>query len=91
MSRRVHRAPLAVASDGTVLVNATEFDGEKTEELLEIAVRERGRVFIGVELEPEEVKRILARGEDGLAEAAARVVGARQRKLPASGRRAERT
>ena len=81
MSRRVHRAPLAVASDGTVLVNVTEFEGVKApEELLEIAVRERGRVFVGVELEPKEVESILGRLEHCTAEAAAVVVGARQRR-----------
>ena len=81
MSRRVHRAPLAVASDGTVLLNVTEFEGVKRpEELLKIALREEGRVLVGLELEPKEVKTILARLEHCTAEGAAVVVAARQRK-----------
>ena len=80
MKRKTHRAPLALSSDGSVLLNATEFHGAKpAAELVEIALQQRGRVFIGVELKPKEVKVILDRLEHSTAEAAARIVARRRR------------
>ena len=80
MSRRIHRAPLALASDGTVVLNLSEFDGPRSlEAFLDKALAQKGAVFIGVELTPAEVRRVLARLDDGSQEAAAYVAGGRQR------------
>jgi len=81
MSRTIHRAPLAVTSDGTVLVNVTYLDATRDlRRLLEHALRERGAVFVGLVLTPAERKR-LAWFLDGPAkEAAARVRRPRRRR-----------
>jgi len=80
MSRRTHRAPLALASDGTVLVNLAEFDGPRSlEAFLEKAMVQKGAVFVGVQLTPAELRRVLSRVGDGCTEAAAYVAGARQK------------
>jgi hypothetical protein len=78
---RVHHAPLALASDGTVLVNIAHFDGpHSTAALLALALKQPGPVFIGVVLSQEELEGALLRLSHGHAEAAAYVVGARQRR-----------
>ena len=81
MSRRVHRAPLALYSDGSLLLNLAEFDGARSPAaLLERALEQEGAVFIGVQLSSAEVQRVLARLDDSYAEAAAYLAGGRQRK-----------
>ena len=78
---RVHYAPLALASDGSVLVNLAHFDGpHSTSALLALALKQPGAVFIGVVLTNDEVADVVARVSHGHAEAVAYVVGARQRK-----------
>jgi len=73
MSRQVHRAPLALTSDGTVLVNVAEFDGRRDlAELLRKARSTRGRVFIGVEVDGREVALIATEAAGGVAEGVAR-------------------
>ena len=55
MNARLHSAPLAVASDGSVLVNAVEFDGEvDMAAVMERAIKQSGTVFIGVAVTPAE-------------------------------------
>ena len=62
MSRRIHRADLAVSSNGTILLNVAPFaTGLGVEALVELALAQPGEVFIGVSLLPHEV-RALARG-----------------------------
>lgn len=81
MSRQVFAGPLAVASDGTVLINATEFIGRKSPaRLLQAVLEERGQVFIGVTVSPAEARLMLDFLADGTVEAAGRVVGRRQRR-----------
>ncbi len=78
MSQKVSDAPLAVASDGTVFVNVTHYRGvQAVEELVALAIEEKGEVFIGVGLDADEAKHVLRRLEDGAAEAVAYVLGAR--------------
>jgi hypothetical protein len=85
MSRRLHRAPFALASDGTVLVNMTEFDGPRSlAALLNKATEQKGRVFVGVQLTPAEIRWVLARLDEGCQEAAAYVAGGRQRRAAAA-------
>jgi len=81
MSRKIHRAPFALASDGTVLVNLTEFDGPRAlDSFLRKAMAQKGAVFVGVQMAPAEVRRVLARLDDGSQEAAAYVAGGRQKR-----------
>lgn len=56
MSRAIHRAPLAVTSDGRVILNVCELGGPlDSRRLLERALRTRGALFLGVVLTSHEV------------------------------------
>ncbi len=79
MSRRIHRAELALASDGTVLLNLTTLvDDSDVDALLEIAKEEKGRVFIGVELDNGEAATLLRRLQNGVGDGVGKTVGARR-------------
>lgn len=79
MSRRIHSAPFALASDGTVLVNIAEFDGSRSlESIVERARAQPGPVFIGTPITARELRELLVRLEHGYREAGACIVGARQ-------------
>jgi hypothetical protein len=82
MKSRIHRSPLAVTSDGTVVANLAHFDNLKD---VQTAVRRALRlgrlVFISVALTPEEVAFILKRIDDSGADALAWLLGKDQRKF----------
>jgi hypothetical protein len=60
VSRVIHRAPLAVTTDGTVRVNLATFDAPKhIDTLVKLAAAQPGAVFIGVALTPAEVAHLL--------------------------------
>ena len=81
MSARLHRAPLAVASDGSVLVNLAHFDGvASVADAVEKAVNAQREVFFGVVVTTEELHRIvLPRVAQAAREAAAYVAGGRNK------------
>lgn len=59
MSRRIHRAELAVTTSGAVLLNVVTIDGTRDlAELLKLAASQRGELFVGVVLAPSEVRRL---------------------------------
>lgn len=82
MSRRLHRAPFALASDGTVLVNVAEFDGvNDLAAALRRAGTEGGAVFVGVPAKPDEMADAVRHLGHGFREAAhVVIVGPRQRR-----------
>ena len=80
MSRVIDRAQLAVTSDGDVLLNVARFDvPKKVEEVVRMALRQRGAVFIGVALSPTEVRRLLDEAAMLQPNATGPMVGRRQR------------
>ena len=81
--RKVHPDPVAVTCSGDVLVNAAHFDDVDTlEDVLEVAKKEKGHVFIGFVVAQDELRLISDRVHDACREGAAFVVGKRQRKQP---------
>ncbi len=83
MSRVIDRAPLAVTSDGDVLLNVARFDEPKTvEEIVRLAIRQRGAVFIGVALSPAEARRLLDEVAMVLPNVTAPMEAQRQRRTP---------
>ena len=81
MKPRLHSAALAVASDGTILVNAAHLDGEPAHDpnaLLARALADGGAVFIGVSAGPASAT-VLRLLDDRAAEAACLVAGQRRR------------
>lgn len=73
--------PLGLLSDGTVIVNVREFFGDPVPDLLALVPRVRGRIFLGVPASSAEARLALRRLQEGHREAAAYLVGARQRTL----------
>jgi hypothetical protein len=60
LSRRIHRADIALTSDGDVLLNVVALDAPLTlDGLIREAARQRGAVFVGVVLGPQEVRRLI--------------------------------
>lgn len=81
MSKTIHEAGLAVTLDGTVLVSIAQFTRKKNpKKLLRLALAEEGDLFIGVALNEVEQGLTLMRLDNDAAEAAAKVVGERQRR-----------
>jgi hypothetical protein len=79
--RSISLAPFALSSDGRVVVNTAALDGPITPKaLLERALREPGRLFVGVELSSVEVAAVMSRAREVLDEAAAYAAGARRRR-----------
>lgn len=79
VSRRINVDALAVTDRGKVVVNVALFDVARLpERLLQLGTRQRGRLFIGLELSAGEGNRVRQHVGHGYAEAAAFVVGRRQ-------------
>ena len=75
---RFSRAPFAIATDGSVLVNVAQLVVEDdVEAIIEEARKHKGPIFVGVPLSRDEVKTALRALDDAAAEIAARVGGAR--------------
>jgi hypothetical protein len=74
-------APLAVTSDGALLVNAAHLYGGATAgELLKRALADGATVFVGVVLDDGDRKVAVARMTEAAGETAAWVCGGRQRR-----------
>lgn len=90
--KRPVRAPLAITSDGDVLLNVAELmDGPERERLLREAVRTNAPVFIGVRLTTAEIDAILEHVDNALAETVGRLVGHRRRRLVTRSKRTTRS
>jgi hypothetical protein len=72
--------PFAIGVDGTVFVNAAGFDDVSTpQQILDRALAEPGAVFIGVELDELDMNLVTPRIASACREAAAFVIGRRQK------------
>jgi hypothetical protein len=72
--RRAHRAAIAAASDGSVLINVVELLPDDVQERLGEALGTT-QLFIGVPLKQREAADVVARLDDAAAEASARLLG----------------
>ncbi len=80
MSRRIHQAAFAIASDGTLLLNIAHFGRHvRPNELLRVALLQPGELFVGVKMTTAEAERVLSWSADTHSEAIAYVVGKRSR------------
>ena len=74
------QAPFAIGANGTIYVNAALFDDVETPgEILDRALAEPGSVFIGVQLDEEDLHLVTPRIAAACREASAFVIGRRQR------------
>ena len=92
MSRTIHQAAFAVASDGTLLLNVAHVGRRLSpRQLLQWALGQPGRVFVGVQMSPAEVQKVVTWSRDVHDEAVAYVVGPRVRRLKSNKRKRRRT
>ena len=77
MPPNIHRAPLALASDGSVIANVHHVIGETDLFALLIEAARRGTVFIGVVV-PKKHRAVIAEAFDDTATEAASVVLAKK-------------
>jgi len=79
--RRAHRAAIAAASDGSVLINVVDLLSDDVQDRLGEALGTR-QLFIGIPLKQREAADVVARLDGAAAEASAHLLGGR--KLPTS-------
>jgi hypothetical protein len=88
MSRQVHQAAFAIASDGTLLLNVAHVDRRLSpSQLLQWALEQRGKVFVGLQMSPAETKKVVKWSGDVHTEAVAYILGPRERRARRSKRR----
>ncbi len=78
---RILTPPMALLCDGTVVVNVREFFAEPVPDLLVLAPKIRGALFLGILATPRELKKATERLQHGHSEAAAFLVGSRKKPL----------
>jgi hypothetical protein len=87
MSSTINQAAFAVTSDGTHLMNVAHVDRRLSpSQLLQWALGQPGNIFIGVQMSPAEVQKVLTWIRDVHDEAVAFVVGPRVRRSRATKR-----
>ena len=78
MSRRIHKADVAVTSQGALVVNvAALVNAPYVDKLIARALDEEGEIFIGIVVTEEEKQVLLERLDNAAAEALAMVIGKR--------------
>lgn len=77
--RRAHRAAIAAASDGSVLLNVVDLLPPAVLEALGKAIGS-GTVFVGVPLSERDAGEVVAKLDGAAAEASAQLLGGRARK-----------
>lgn len=78
---RIHSAPFAIASDGSILVNVNGYAGETDlEALLRRAVEDGKMIFVGTRLGATEARELVRRLQDPCHEMTGVVLGARERR-----------
>jgi hypothetical protein len=81
MSRTIHQAAFAIASNGSLFVNVAHVDRRLSPaQLLQWALGQPGALFVGVQMSPAEATRVLNWCADPHDEAVAYVIGARVRR-----------
>jgi hydrogenase maturation factor len=88
VSRKINVTPLALSSEGELLLNVAMSDApRRLDALLAFAERTDGEVFIGVVLGGRELAFVTGELGHAVRDATARVVGQKQRKRATSSRR----
>lgn len=77
MSRKIHKAHVAVTTEGALVVNVAGFGPTNIEGLIARALDDDAELFIGVVVDDEERDLLLERLDNAAAEAVAKVVGKR--------------
>jgi len=84
-------APMAVASDGSILLNIALAGDQDIVKLVERALAEGGTVFVGVAITEAERVLALKRADDAAAETVGWILGGRQRRRRLTARRIRKT
>lgn len=84
----VLRAPLAITCEGEIVLNVGELTHLPTrQEIIGEALRMNEPLFIGLRLTPAELRKVLARLDNAIAEGVAHIVGQRRRRFVTRRRR----
>jgi hypothetical protein len=79
MSRKIHKAPVAVTTEGALVVNVAGFGPTNIEGLITRALDDDAELFIGIVVAETEHDSLIARLDNAAAEAVALVYGKRMR------------
>ena len=79
MSRKIHKAPVAMTTEGVLVVNVAGFGPTNIEGLLARALDDDAELFIGVVVDENERTVLLERLDNAAAEAVAKIYGKRKR------------
>lgn len=79
MSRKIHKAPVAMTTEGVLVVNVAGFGPTNIEGLLARALDDDAELFIGVVVDENERTVLLERLDNAAAEAVAQIYGKRKR------------
>jgi hypothetical protein len=80
MSRKIHEAPIAVTTEGALVVNVASFGPTNIEGLLARALDDDAELFIGIVVEDDELELLMERLDNASAEAVALVIGKRTKR-----------
>jgi hypothetical protein len=81
MSRKIHKAPVAVTTEGALVVNVAGFGPTNIEGLVARALDDDAELFIGIVVDESERELLLERLDNAAAEAVAKICGQRKRGL----------
>ena len=79
MSRKLHQAPVAVTTEGALVVNVAAFGPTNIESLIARALDDDAELFIGIVIDESERGLLLERLDNAAAEAVAKIYGKRSR------------
>jgi len=80
VSRKVHKAPAAVTTEGALVINVAGFGPTNIEGLIARALDDDAELFIGIVVDENERELLLERLDNAAAEAVAKVYGKRGRR-----------
>ena len=80
MSRKIHKAPVALTTHGSLVANVAGFGPTNIESLIARALDDDAELFIGIVVDESERELLFERLDNAAAEAVAKLYGRRARK-----------
>ena len=80
MTRKIHKAPIAVTTAGALVVNVSGFGPTNIEGLIALALDDEAKIFIGVVVGDKEKDLVMGRLDNAAAEAVGKIIGKRGRR-----------
>jgi hypothetical protein len=77
MTRKIHKAPIAVTTEGALVVNVAGYGPTNIEGLIARALDDDAELFIGIVVDKKEHRLLMERLDNAAAEAVGMVIGKR--------------